>query len=221
MKCTNSQKQLSSISRQTLLRLPDFLNYLRLKKDEGLINISSPTIASEMRLHEVQVRKDLASVSTVSGKPKVGFNLEMLIEDIESILGYDNITDAVLVGVGHLGKALLSYEGFGEHGVKIVAGFDIKNEVVGKEISSTKIFGLDKLKDLSKRLNVHIGIIATSASSAQSVCDEMIEAGICAIWNFAPVHLKHPKGIIVKNENLAISLAVLSKILEEHQHNDV
>lgn len=220
MECSNSQKRLSNLSRQTLLRLPEYLNYLKLKRDEGQLNISSPLIASEMHLHEEQVRKDLASVSTVSGKPKMGYNLEKLICDIESLLGYDNITDAVLVGVGHLGKALLSHEGFGEYGVNIIAGFDIKNEIVGKVINKTKIFGLNKFEDLVSRLNVHIGIIAVSADSAQSICDEMIKSGISAIWNFAPVHLRHPKCVIVKNENLAISLAVLSKSLEENQQHN-
>lgn len=207
------KKPLLELSRQTLLRLPDYLNFLKLRKKEGYENISAPIVAAEMNLNEVQVRKDLAAVSSVAGKPKTGYNLSRLIGDIESLLGYDNVTDAVIVGVGHLGKALLAYKGFEEYGVKIIAGFDINNKPSGAGGEAAKVFPMKRFSELVKRMNVHIGIITVSADEAQGVCDLMVESGIRAIWNFAPVHLKHPAEVFVKNENLAVSLALLSQTL--------
>lgn len=210
-----TKKPLLELSRQTLSRLPDYLNLFALREKEGYENISAPIVAAEMDLNEAQVRKDLAAVSSVAGKPKTGYNLSKLISDIESLLGYDNMTDAVIVGVGHLGKALLAYKGFEEYGVRIIAGFDINNKAKpsGAGGEAAKVFPMKRFSELVKRMNVRIGIITVSADQAQDVCDLMAESGIRAVWNFAPVHLKHPTGVFVKNENLAVSLALLSQTL--------
>jgi redox-sensing transcriptional repressor len=188
---------------------------LKTLNNENATTISAPVIAKALNLNEVQVRKDLAAVSSSGGKPKTGFVVSELIFDLEEFLGYDNVTEAVLVGVGQLGKALLSYKGFDGYGLKIVVAFDSDEAVAGMKIGETRVFPVEKLMDLCQRLNVHIGIITVPAQEAQNVCDMLVEAGIRAIWNFAPVHLNVPEHIIVQNENLAASLAVLSKQLTE------
>lgn len=162
-----------------------------------------------MHLNSVLVRKDLAMISSVSGKPRIGFNVKELMEDMENFLGYNNLSEALLVGVGSLGRALLSYEGFKEYGLNIVMAFDIDGNIVGEKVNGINIFHTDKLEYLAKRLNIKMGIIATPKQVAQSICDRMIDAGILAIWNFAPVHLTVPKDVILKDENLAASLALL------------
>jgi len=172
-------------------------------------------IAKALNLNEVQVRKDLSAVSSCGGKPKTGFDVEQMIRDIEEFLGYDNVNEAVLVGVGRLGRALISYRGFDRYGLKIVVAFDDDESVMGAEIGETQVLPVSKLKDLCQRLGIHIGIITVPASSAQGVCNMLIDAGIRAIWNFAPVHLSVPEDVIVQNENMAASLAVLSKRLTE------
>ncbi|MDD3738150.1 MAG: redox-sensing transcriptional repressor Rex [Lentimicrobiaceae bacterium] len=202
-----------SVPKETLLRLPKYYEYLKAISKEGAQTISSTKIAKDMRLNSVLVRKDLAMISSVPGKPRVGFRLKDLMMDIEDFLGYNNLSDAVLVGVGSLGKALLSYEGFKEYGLKIAMAFDIDGEIVGKKINDINIFHINRLDYLTKRLNVKMGIIATPKQVAQSVCDNMVDAGIIAIWNFAPIHLTVPDGIVVKDENLAASLALLRKKL--------
>ncbi|MGB4653885.1 MAG: redox-sensing transcriptional repressor Rex [Bacteroidales bacterium] len=209
------QKNIKKISvpKETLLRLPKYYEYLKAISKEGASTISSTKIADDMRLNSVLVRKDLAMISSVSGKPRVGFHLKDLMEDIEDFLGYNNLSDAVLVGVGSLGKALLSYEGFKGYGLKIAMAFDIDSEIVGKKINDINIFHIDRLEYLVKRLNVKMGIITTPKQVAQSICDSMVDAGILAIWNFAPIHLTIPDGIVVKDENLAASLALLRKKL--------
>lgn len=207
-----SASQISVISKQTLKRLPDYLNFLKTLQEDDMFYISSPTIAKAMRLNEVQVRKDLAAVSANGGKPKKGFPISELIESISSFLGYDNTKEAVLVGTGQLGRALLSYKGFEDYGIKIVAAFD--KLPVSSTIGSVPVLTMDKLEDLCNRMHIHIGIITVPDSAAQEVCDRLVKSEILAIWNFAPVHLKVPEHILVQNENMAVSLSLLSKHLK-------
>lgn len=198
------------ISRQALLRLPYYLTYLKKSQALGSVNISAPKVAEDLGLNEVQVRKDLAAVSTCPGKPKTGYELNRLISDMESFLGYDNVNEAVIVGVGSLGKALYNYKGFQDYGLNIVAGFDSLNYDKATQKSEKPIFPSSKLQELCKRMNIKLGIITVPEDCAQSVCDELVKSGVLAILNFAPVHLKAPPEIIIQDVNLASSLAVLS-----------
>ncbi len=209
----DSASQLSVISKQTLKRLPDYLNYLNSINKDDSDYISAPTIAKAMRLNDVQVRKDLASVCTSAGKPKKGFLISELIKSISSFLGYGNANEAVLVGTGQLGRALLSYNGFEDYGMKIVAAFD--KLPVSSTINNKPVLTMDKLEDLCHRMHIHIGIITVPGPAAQEVCDRLVQSGILAVWNFAPVHLKVPEHILVQNENMAVSLAFLSKHLKK------
>jgi len=204
----------SPISIQTLKRLPLYLNYLKSLDKDKIKNISSPAISKALNLNEVQVRKDLASIKS-GGKPKTGYLLEKLISDLEEYLGYGNINEAVLVGVGHLGRSLLEYRGFENYGMNILVGFDIDDSVIGTEINGKCIFPVSKLKDLCQRLRINIGIITVTEDSAQEICNLLVEAGIQAIWNFTPVQLIVPDHVIVQNENFASSLAILSKHLKK------
>ncbi len=208
----------TKMSLQTLQRLPGYLNLLKEKQKMGLVNVSAGAIAKELGLGEIQVRKDLACVSC-GGKPKIGYITTDLISDIELALGYDKIDDAVLVGAGKLGRALLSYKGFQEYGLHIVAAFDSDESLCGTDESGKPILPLDKMQDLCQRLRIRIGIITVPAAAAQKVCDILVASGVIAIWNFAPIHLKTPDGILVKNENMAVSLAELSKHLAENLTN--
>ena len=175
-------------------------------------HISATTIAEALQLNDVQVRKDLASVSS-SGKPKVGYNVKDLIAELEAFLGYNDIDNAVIVGAGSLGKALLNYSGFKAYGLNIIAAFDLCEEPT--EFQGKTVFPIAQLGSFCRKVNVHIGIITVPASSAQEICDLLVESGIRAIWNFAPVHLVVPDGILVQNENMASSLALLSNHLRE------
>lgn len=211
----DGEKDYSAISIQALWRLPYYLNFIKSLDEEKYSSISAPVIAKALNLNEVQVRKDLAAVSSSGGKPKTGFDVKELIKDLEEYLGYNNVDEAILVGVGHLGKSLLSYKGFEKYGLRIIVGFDSDENVIGTNISGKQILGLDKMKDLCWRMGINIGIITVPAEQAQKVCDMLVEVGIRAIWNFAPVHLNVPEYILVQNENLAASLAILSKNLTE------
>ncbi|HWS29276.1 MAG TPA: redox-sensing transcriptional repressor Rex [Clostridia bacterium] len=202
------------LSSQALQRLPYYLQYLKKLQDAGTAVVAAPAVASALGLNEVQVRKDLAAVSPCKGKPKTGFIVSDLIANMEEVLGYRNTKDAVLVGAGSLGRALLSYRGFESYGLHILAAFDIDERILGTEIHGKPVFLVSRLSEMCQRLHVLIGIIAVPAEAAQDVCDELVRGGILAIWNFAPAHIAAPKNILIKNENMAASLAVLSKHLE-------
>lgn len=198
------------ISQATLKRLPQYLRIIKDKKNEDVKNISSTEIATVLRLNPIQVRKDLALVSRADGKPGVGFNIEELIQDLEEILNLNNTTDAVIVGAGKLGQALLNYKGF-EKNLNILMAFDNdKNKCDNK-----KIFYIDKMEKQISENNIQIGIITVPKENAQDVCDIMVKSGIKAIWNFAPINLKVPENIAVKNEDLSTSLVILLKKLKE------
>lgn len=207
-------KKQTPISLQLYNRLARYLNYLKRLPDGAPANISATAIARALDLNQVLVRKDLASVSD-GGKPKVGYVALDLIADIEHFLGHDNCTDAVLVGVGNLGKALLSYGKFEDYGLNIVAAFDKNPDLIGTEIAGKNVVDAQKITNLCKRMSIRIGIIAVPDVYAQGVCDALIAGGIRAIWNFAPVNLKMPENVVVKNEDMAASLAILTKRLAE------
>lgn len=201
-----------NISKHTLQRLPMYLSYIKGLPEDAPKNISATTIAEALQLNDVQVRKDLASVSS-SGKPKVGYNVKDLIAELEAFLGYNDIDNAVIVGAGSLGKALLNYSGFKAYGLNIIAAFDLCEEPT--EFQGKTVFPIAQLESFCRKVNIHIGIITVPASSAQEICDLLVNSGIRAIWNFAPVHLVVPDGILVQNENMASSLALLSNHLCE------
>lgn len=198
-----------TLSRQALQRMPLYLQYLITLREGGKTEVSAPFLAEHFGFTEIQVRKDLAAASSVQGKPKVGFRLLPLIQDIQDVLGFKTDNKAVVVGAGSMGTALLSYKGFREYGIKVTAGFDKKKALIGTEIAGITVYDIRDLKSYCKNSGVNIGIITVPSSDAQNVCDLMVKAGIRAIWNFAQIHLNAPKGVLVYNENMAASLAIL------------
>ena len=200
------------ISKAVLKRLPGYLAYLKGIQDTESPYISATALAAALGMGEVQVRKDLAMVSD-GGRPKIGYLREALIDDIEQFLGYDNTTDAVLIGAGKLGQALLGYRGFDEYGLNILAGFDVKPAMAQTE-NGKPILPMEQLESFCRSHKVLMGIITVPEQHAQAVCDQMVRCGIKAIWTFAPTHLEVPDNVMVHNENMANSLAVLSMHLQ-------
>ena len=200
------------VSKSVLKRLPIYLSYLRSLPENGTPYISATALANALSMGEVQVRKDLALVSD-GGRPKIGYFRESLIEDINQFLGYDNTTDAILIGAGKLGQALLGYGGFEAYGLNILAAFDV-NPVRTETQDNKQILHMEELESFCHANQILMGIITVPAQFAQQVCDRLIACGIKAIWNFAPIHLDVPGNILVQNENMATSLAVLSMHLQ-------
>lgn len=204
--------ELHEIPKSVLRRLPVYFAYLRALPPNAGDHISATALAKALGMGEVKVRKDLAMVSD-GGRPKIGYDRVALMEDIASFLGYNNTNDAVLIGAGKLGQALLGYDGFAEYGLNILAAFDEAPAQLGEISSGKPIYPMSELPKFCEAQKTLIGIITVPKQQAQQVCDLLIECGVKAIWNFAPVHLNVPEGILVQNENMATSLAVLSKHL--------
>jgi len=196
------------VSEAAASRMPAYLRYLKGEAGKGVTYVSSAVIARDMGKTAVSVRKDLSLVSTAPGKPRLGFEIKSLIEDIERFLGYHSFVDAVIVGAGGLGRAILAYEGFENYGIRVIAAFDSSPEKAGT-VGGKPVYPVDRLSDVVGRNGVKVGVLAVPKEAAQAACDEMLKAGIVAILNFAPVYLSVPKGVCVKYEDLAVSLASL------------
>ncbi len=199
------------VARATMGRLPVYLKYLR-EIESTADNISATTIAKDLKMGEVRVRKDLGSVSG-AGRPKVGYNISELITTIEKYLSDSGRPSVVIVGAGKLGRALLDYGGFAEYGIDISAAFDIAVTHEEKSESGKQIFPASELAGFCETHNVRIGIITVPADAAQSVCDELVKCRVKGIWCFAPTTLEVPSGISVRYENMALSLAYLNKVI--------
>jgi redox-sensing transcriptional repressor len=207
------ERKFAKVPEPTLRRLPLYHHYLKRFLKIGRDYISCTHIGKDLGFTPVQVRKDLAFTG-IRGLPKVGYQLTEIVKSIEAFLGWNLTCEAFLVGVGHLGKALLGYKGFDRYGFNFVAAFDRDFSLHNQEINKTKILPVEKLENLIRRMKVKIGVITVPEEYAQEVADQMVSGGICAIWNFAPIDLNVPEGIIVKNEIIASGLAVLNTKLQ-------
>jgi redox-sensing transcriptional repressor len=200
------------VSEPTLKRLPLYHRFLKEWQAAGHETVSCTDIGADLDLDPTQVRKDLEAIGAV-GRPRIGYVLLNLIDELEQFLGWNNVRDAFLVGAGSMGSALLGYRKFEQCGLKIVAAFDLDPSKIGQRIHGKHVLALDKLANLAERMHIFLGIITVPASEAQAVADLMVEGGIRAIWNFAPVRLRVPDHVIVHNEDLYCSLAALSQKL--------
>lgn len=202
----------------TIRRLPTYLYKLSEMRKAGVEIVATPELARYMNLGEIVIRKDLA-LTGVSGQPGVGYKVRELIEAIKSYLNWDNVSEAILVGAGSLGSALMGYEGSRSTGADH-RRLDADPAKIGTEVRERSVFDIDRLEELTRRLQVRMGIICVPADQAQDVADRMVAGGIKAIWNFANVSLKVPDDVIVQREVIAGGLAVLSvkmsrKLVEE------
>lgn len=203
------EKHLGGIPEPTLRRLPKYIDLLKGLQSTKVKYVSSNFIADKLNLDSIQVRKDLA-ITGIIGKPKLGFDLDELIRSLNHTLNWDNLNDAFLVGIGSLGSAIIGYRAFSSYGLNIVAAFDNDPEKVGKTVNGIEILPVTKLAEMIRRMKINIGILTVPAENAQAIAEEMAESGINAIWNFAPIHLKVGKDVIVENAQLTQSLGVLT-----------
>ncbi len=202
------------LPKPTLQRLPQYLRLLRPLLHDGQEIVSGTSIASELRLDPVQVRKDL-QYTGVPGRPNIGYPLQDLIDGIETTLGWNNLSDAFLAGAGDLGSALLGHEEFQNNGLNIVAAFDVDPLKIGMTIHGKEVLSLEKLVNLAMRMHIHIGIITAPEGAARDITDRMVAGGIKAIWNFSSAILDVPGDVVVENAQLTSSLAILTGRLRE------
>lgn len=202
----------SRISMPSVRRFPSYLRILMQNREAGHKTISATQLAEELGLTPIQVRKDLASTG-IEGRPKVGFSIDELISSITHALGWDNLTEALIVGAGNLGSALAAYDGFSAYGLRIVAIFDKDPSKIGKRIGNLTVLPVDGINQYIKNNRVTIAVIAVPANQAQATADMLVKCGIRGIWNFAPKNLKVPEDVVMQRTDLAASFAVLSVLL--------
>lgn len=196
------------ISIQTVRRLPQYLQIFYNLHAYGRELVSSTALAEQTHLLPIVIKKDLQAVGAPS-KLRAGFKVAGCIKVIEEFLGWNNLNKAFLVGVGHLGAALLGFDGFKNHGLEIVAAFDTHPEKVGNTVHGIPVYHTAQLASLINEKNLRIAVLTVPAAAAQGITDTLVAAGIKAIWNFAPVNLAVPKEVIVQKEDLSSGLAEL------------
>lgn len=175
-------KEADKVPEPTLRRLPWYLSNIKLMKEKGEQYVSSTQISKEINIDASQIAKDLSYVN-ISGRTRVGYNIDALIEVLESFLGFTNMHKAFLFGVGSLGAALLRDSGLHHFGLEIVAAFDVNPELVGKDLNGIPIFHSDDFEAKMKEYDVNIGVLTVPINIAQEITNKMVDGGIKAVWN--------------------------------------
>ena len=205
---TYIRKEADKVPEPTLRRLPWYLSNIKLMKEKGEQYVSSTQISKEINIDASQIAKDLSYVN-ISGRTRVGYNIDALIEVLESFLGFTNMHKAFLFGVGSLGAALLRDSGLHHFGLEIVAAFDVNPELVGKDLNGIPIYHSDDFEAKMKEYDVNIGVLTVPINIAQEITDKMVDGGIKAVWNFPPFRIRVPENIVVQNTSLYAHLAVM------------
>ena len=203
-----------NVPEPTLRRLPWYLAYAQLVQQSGETYLSSTQIAGNIAVDASKVAKDLSFVQ-ISGRTRVGYDVNELVDVLERFLGFTKSHKAYLFGVGSLGGALMHDNGLSQFGLEIVAGFDVKFELAGTSINRIPIHHLERFASLQKQTGVNIGILTVPVDKAQETADIMIDGGIQAIWNFTPFRIRVPENIIVQNTSIYAHLAVMFNRLNE------
>ncbi len=217
---THIRKNMDKIPEPTLRRLPWYLSCAKLMRDKGEKFVSSTQISKQINIDSSQIAKDLSYVD-ISGRTRVGYEVDLLISVLEDFLGFTNLHRAYLFGVGSLGGALLRDSGLSHFGLKIVGAFDVNPDLVGTEINGIPIYHTDELQLRMQKDKVNIGVLTVPIAISQQVTDKMVEGGIKAVWNFTPFRIRVPEGIVVQNTSLYAHLAVMFNRLNENMKNNV
>lgn len=192
----------------TLRRLPWYLALLTTLRNENVEYISSTRIAAEVGVDASQIAKDLSFLN-IKGKTRIGYEVAVLEQRLRTFLGFGEQHNAVMVGVGNLGSALMADDGLRPYGLNIVAGFDVNPDIIGTKIKGIPVYHISEVERVSRELNVHIAGLTVPVGVAQSVADTLMDAGIQALWNFTPCRIRVRENTVVQNTSIYSHLAVM------------
>lgn len=192
----------------TLRRLPWYLAYVDILRASGVDTVSSTQISKALSVDSSQIAKDLSFLN-IKGKTRIGYEVDALCDALSQFLGFKEVHNAFIIGVGSLGAALIHDTGLANYGLHIVAGFDTNPDIIGTTICNVPIYHIDDLQDYQRRLSASIGILAVPADQAQDAADTMAAAGLKAIWNFTPYRIKVTEGIVMANTSIYAHLALI------------
>lgn len=205
-----------NISMAVIRRLPKYHRYLGDLLDKDIQRISSKELSDIIGFTASQIRQDLNNFGGF-GQQGYGYNVEALHKEIGNILGLNKIYNAVLVGAGNLGQAIANYAGFRKAGFEIKALFDANPRMIGLKIRDFEVLDSENIESFVKENNIDIAILCIPKNGAQDIVDRLVKVGVKGIWNFAPIDLEVPKGVIVENVNLTESLFTLSYLMKENE----
>lgn len=193
----------------TVRRLSLYLRQLEAFLKQDRRTVSSKQLGESLGLTDAQVRKDLAYFGTL-GHPGVGYNIAELVAHIRQILGTDKAWNVILVGVGNLGRALLSYGGFSAKGMTLVGAFDADPAKINTTINGHLILPCDKIEEVIRDNQVRLAMLTVPPDTAQDVADQLVRAGIRGILNFSPTGLNVPPTVALQAVDLALQLEQLT-----------
>ena len=197
-----------TIPEPTLRRLPWYLSFVQLLRNEGHEYVSSTRIAQGVGVDSALVAKDLSYVQ-LQGRTRVGYETEALIDYLEEFLGFRTQHRAFLIGVGSLGSGLLAGKGLRQFGLEVLAGFDVAEEVIGTEVAGIPVYHIDELASRIRSEQVQIAVLTVPVLQAQLMTDRLVRAGIRALWNFTPFRIQTPANVVVQNTSMYAHLALM------------
>jgi len=213
MKKRSRKVNRKAASMPTIRRLPAYLQIVRQAEEDGILVISGTSIAEALELEPIQVRKDLA-VTGISGKPRVGYVVRDLVKSLENFLRWDTSHNAIIMGAGNLGSALIGHADFRRNGLNILGAFDSDPQKVGTECQGIPVMGLSQLAAFVKENQIKLAIITVPANVAQETCQDLLALGVSSLWNFTSAKIRLPQEYLgkamVQKEDLSSGYAVLS-----------
>ncbi len=203
-----------NISMAVIRRLPKYHRYLSDLLENDIHRISSKELSEIIGFTASQIRQDLNNFGGF-GQQGYGYNVEALHKEIGNILGLNKTYSAIVIGAGNLGQAISNYSGFRSSGFEIQALFDANPRMIGLKIRDFEVLDSEVVEEYVEKNNISIAILCIPKNGAQKTVDKLVRAGIKGIWNFAPIDVEVPKGVIVENVNLRESLFTLSYLMNE------
>ncbi len=208
MKTTKITENRPLLPEPTIRRLPWYLSYVRMLDKEHVEYVSSTQISKELNVQSSQIAKDLSFLN-IRGKTRMGYEVHSMVTELENFLGFNREHDAVVIGTGSLGTALIQDHGLENYGLNIVAGFDVRSEVVGKKVGGVPVYDIGELAQWQREHGVSIAIITVPVERAQQTADLAIASGMTALWNFTPYRIRAPKDIAIANTSIYAHLAII------------
>lgn len=192
----------------TLRRLPWYLAYVKLLDNLHVEHVSSTQISKELNVDASQIAKDLSFLN-IKGKTRIGYDVHKLVKELADFLGFKKKHNAVVIGAGSLGAALMQDKGLSQYGLNIVAGFDVNPDIVGTSVCGIPVYGIEELKEKQRECNAAIAILTVPVEHSQDAANTAIASGIKAIWNFTPFRINAPADIVIANTSIYAHLAII------------
>ena len=205
---TKNYENRTILPEPTIRRLPWYLSYVRMLDNLHVEYVSSTQISKELNVQSSQIAKDLSFLN-IRGKTRIGYEVHSLVSELEDFLGFNQEHDAVVIGTGSLGTALMQDHGLEHYGLNIVAGFDVRSEIIGRCVGGVPVYAIDELSAWQREHGVSIAILTVPVESAQEMADRAIKSGMTALWNFTPYRIKAPEDIVIANTSIYAHLAII------------